>query len=509
MHGRAKRTAPLSDAEQKAVSDKAATYTKLLHILYEKRDNREHNHESLLLTEKMLKTNPDFFTFWNFRRHILISLHSESLGLSNEDYSDGLSYRKVCDVALRDRELSLSAEGIQKNSKSYGAWYHRQWIARRFVMDYQSELALCRIFLKEDQRNFHCWNYRRFIVAEGGIDPEEEFVFSSEKIAENFSNYSAFHHRSVYLKDLFVIKKDTASASSSSSAAKKEVSLARMKEIVESDVQMIENAIFTEPDDQSAWWYIQFLLEWCKGLVCDAGCGAGEGRLWLLALCQSLLDTMQSLLELEEECKWAASCVVNLSDLLMELGSRSSNSGEPLRTLRQRMLRQLIELDPWHARRYQYLLGRVTDAPATFAAVSEPEPSDDEAGAADWTKQLRITNVLLIRHAESLNNTLYDTIREKFGEDVSSEVLEQQEALLRQADPTLSAKGFAQAAALGSHSKDGSYFAGMFGCGEEQWRGATVIASSPMYRCLLTTKALSDNLPDVPVSANNKSLIIY
>ena len=46
-----------------------------------------------------------------------------------------------------------------------------------------------------------------------------------QKISENFSNYSAFHHRSVLLK----------------------ASLGLSREVLESELYIVENAIFTEP----------------------------------------------------------------------------------------------------------------------------------------------------------------------------------------------------------------------------------------------------------------------
>ena len=100
------------------------------------------------------------------------------------------------------------------------------------------------MFLKEDQRNFHCWNYRRFIVTLGNIKPDLEYEFSNEKIKENFSNYSAFHHRSVYI--VLIIKNNN-------------YNLDIMKDLVNEEIDIITNAIFTEPDDQSSWWYLLFL----------------------------------------------------------------------------------------------------------------------------------------------------------------------------------------------------------------------------------------------------------
>jgi len=82
--------------------------------------------------------------------------------------------------------------------------------------------------LKQDQRNFHCWNYRRFIIKSADISPQQEMQFTTMKIEENFSNYSALHHRSKLIIELDKLP----------------------HQVIDEELAMIENAYFTEPDDQ-------------------------------------------------------------------------------------------------------------------------------------------------------------------------------------------------------------------------------------------------------------------
>ena len=49
----------------------------------------------------------------------------------------------------------------------------------------------------------HCWNYRRFIVEKFDYDLNAELHYSSLKIRQNFSNYSAWHHRSTLIPRIF------------------------------------------------------------------------------------------------------------------------------------------------------------------------------------------------------------------------------------------------------------------------------------------------------------------
>jgi geranylgeranyl transferase type-2 subunit alpha len=163
MHGRKRETEPPSIEVVAALKKKSDTYNSLVNIVFDRRKSNDHSIETLSLCGKMLKNNPDFSTLWNFRREILLTMYSNSIHLLKDI---DINYVKISDEIgskIRDEELNLSAEGIKRNPKSYGAWYHRQWILKRFEVDYKSEFELCKLLLKEDQRNFHCWNYRRFV----------------------------------------------------------------------------------------------------------------------------------------------------------------------------------------------------------------------------------------------------------------------------------------------------------------------------------------------------------
>jgi hypothetical protein len=131
----------------------------------------------MALTEKLLLVNPDPSYLWNVRRHVLL-MGRHVVG--GADFEVG-------------QELHLSAAALERNPKAYGAWLHRKWSVRHYLMvvapstlltpnnDSTSdnnqnsaamsatllpnELELCGKLLSMDERNFHCWNYRRFIVS--------------------------------------------------------------------------------------------------------------------------------------------------------------------------------------------------------------------------------------------------------------------------------------------------------------------------------------------------------
>ncbi len=225
------------------------------------------------------------------------------------------------------------------------AWYHRVWVLKHFQVDLKQELDLCKAFLREDQRNFHCWNYRRFVVQSGGISTEDELEFCEEKIRENFSNYSAFHQRSVFLK-------------STGKAPRLQL---------EKELSLVENAVFTEPKDQSAWWYHQFLLSWTWQLVVVQPAEEGRAELcdWFLSVAKQQLDLMRSLLDIEPRCHWVMTCLVNLLQHIthgLEMRRKWCSTEEigdeclQLDFERKRLLQLLVVVDPMHSNRYQYIL---------------------------------------------------------------------------------------------------------------------------------------------------------
>jgi geranylgeranyl transferase type-2 subunit alpha len=215
------------------------------------------------------------------------------------------------------------------------AWFHRLWIVQRLVIDFDGEFELCAEFLRQDQRNFHCWNYRRALHKISGRTGDQEFQFSTDKIAENFSNYSAFHHRSKYI--------DSALTTS------------EVCDFVESEMKIIESAIFTEPDDQSAWWYHQYLLNWIKKQ--DVAYTKGT---WLVSTVMGQFQIIDDLLSIEENCRWAMNCIIFMIDFLVNDSNLRSyldeETSKNFATRRLDLLNKLLEIDPNHENRYRYLM---------------------------------------------------------------------------------------------------------------------------------------------------------
>ena len=262
-----------------------------------------------------------------------------------------------------------------------GAWHHRLWILQRFQVDYDNEIQLCKLLLMEDQRNFHCWCYRRSVVAIGGLSAAEEFAYSTEKIDENFSNYSAFHHRSVFIRRM---ESDYSGHACSSSNVSEE-----RRQLVEDEFSLVENAIYTEPDDQSAWWYHQFLLSWtlqqCQATSSSSSSssslsvGGDVGSdddcwQWYGSILQKQVVVIRELLAVEPDSKWALSALTMLlTSLLALVAGTVASSSTPLsissikggtlienelQTERKQLLERLCVVDSDHASRYRHLLSK-------------------------------------------------------------------------------------------------------------------------------------------------------
>lgn len=187
------------------------------------------------------------------------------------------------------------------------------------------------------------------MVQTGGIESQEEFDFSTEKINENFSNYSAYHHRSVYIRKTGKLATD----------------------IVEAEFSMIENAIYTEPDDQSSWWYHQFLLTWMSeqkdhdSSAHHGGNNKDGGIKWYISVVEKQIEVMRNLLSVETSSKWAMSSLCLMLDILLKLSNKdptgfnaSSSHNFAVNDLmneRQALLSKLCLVDPYHVNRYNYM----------------------------------------------------------------------------------------------------------------------------------------------------------
>ncbi|MFS7974784.1 putative protein geranylgeranyltransferase type II [Helianthus anomalus] len=230
MHGRPRKSATPVDENASAL--KAAELRSLQSQFLLNHHNNIYTKEALELNAKLIEANPEFMTAWNYRKLAFEQSQSEA-------DSDRIQ-------AIIDEELRVVEIALRKNFKSYGAWHHRKWVISKGNSSTERELKLLNLFQKLDTRNFHAWNYRRFITGLKNISDEKELQYTTDMINDNFSNYSAWHNRSVLLSHLL----------------EKKVEGYFPKEMfLKEEYEFVRNAVFTDPDDQSGWFYHLWLLD--------------------------------------------------------------------------------------------------------------------------------------------------------------------------------------------------------------------------------------------------------
>lgn len=140
------------------------------------------------------------------------------------------------------------------------------------------------------------------------------------------------------------------------------------------EFSIVESAVFTEPDDQSAWWYYRFLVQTfvaaCLSHIKSSADSLVRGDSgWLLeALCVQK-DAMVSLHDMEPHSKWPLIAILLLVDSLRALlpaapPHLADREAEWL-SERSQALDKLCLLDPTHLRSYLHRLSLVPAGPAS------------------------------------------------------------------------------------------------------------------------------------------------
>uniref|UniRef100_A0A8B9QVB5 Geranylgeranyl transferase type-2 subunit alpha n=1 Tax=Anas platyrhynchos TaxID=8839 RepID=A0A8B9QVB5_ANAPL len=241
QHGRLKLRPP-DAARRKQREEKLRRYRVAMATLIDKRGRGELDAEVVELTGAVLAANPDVGTCWNLRRRAL-----ELLG---GDWW----------VAGVPGELAFVGGCLGVNPKSYGAWHHRCWVLRHAPPDPAAQRAFCARLLEADPRNFHAWEHRR---AEAGEAAEAELAFTAQLLARDFSNFSAWHHRGRLLAD--------------GPLPPERLRQGAWRPFWE--LELVQNAVFTDPQDQSAWVYLRCLLARGRGGVKKGAWSVSPGSL--------------------------------------------------------------------------------------------------------------------------------------------------------------------------------------------------------------------------------------
>ncbi|KAJ2707661.1 Rab geranylgeranyltransferase [Coemansia sp. IMI 203386] len=269
MHGRRRELVREPSVDEKAqAKQRVEKYCALNTHVMTLRAQHEHTEDALAATRRLLELNTELHTVWNYRREIFAHL---------DGWQDTEKKQQMLEL-----ELGFLLEIIMKNIKSYWMWNHRTWALSQLpAPSWDGELKLVAKLLAVDARNFHGWDYRRFVVSkirETSDDPaavdRSEFEFTTEQINKDCANHSAWHNRSKLLP-----------------AVLHELSQENRQKAIDKEVDLILNAIYTDPDDQNAWLYHEWLLD--VQTSAEAKC----------TLLRNKVSAIREFLELEEDSK--------------------------------------------------------------------------------------------------------------------------------------------------------------------------------------------------------------
>ncbi|CAH8476492.1 unnamed protein product [Schistosoma turkestanicum] len=265
MHGRVKviQTAEQERARKLKRDQISKEFAEECEKLWACREKNDFSEAQLEKIGSLIETSPDTATLWNYRREIIMHLI--------KNYSE--DQEKVSE--LLESELNLTTRCLYSSPKSYTIWYHRTWVmSNHTAPNWESELKLCNQALAKDERNFHCWDYRRFVVSKGSVSTELELEFTYTAIEKNMSNYSAWHYRGELLASvsnvpcMSSVRSPTSQIQGNSRQSRPRFDFSTPN----GELDLVHNALYTDPADQSPWFYYWWLL------------GSGERKVYLREL---------------------------------------------------------------------------------------------------------------------------------------------------------------------------------------------------------------------------------
>lgn len=187
-------------------------------------------------------------------------------------------------------ELVFTVPLLMEFPKCYWIWKYRLWMLQQAVQMlplgnaraiWEEELGLVGKMLSRDHRNFHAWGYRRHVVSQleapnlsGKSMVEAEFAYTTKMVQRDLSNFSAWHNRSQLIPRLLEERNadkeartqflDDGEFSQATYIICSRTSEFGLKH--EAEFENIRSALNVGPEDQSLWYYHQFLIN----AVCKA-----------------------------------------------------------------------------------------------------------------------------------------------------------------------------------------------------------------------------------------------
>lgn len=279
---------------------------------------------------------------WNYRRLLLQDVFRQSLANPQDGDSEHSTRPEGFTPAQQEISLLLKEEltfvtPLQRQwPKCYWIWNHRAWLQQQATeklptsasIDFwMQELGLVGKMLSYDSRNFHAWQYRRDIVASlerlmrinAGSDEaekneqtetqksmvEQEFDYSTKMIKTNLSNFSAWHNRSNLIPRLL---------------AERNATSRQRREMLDKELEFIMQALYTDPYDQSLWFYHLYLMTTlsphCPQKATFVTDFTNQDREEYI---ETQLDLVKDMLDGTDDCKWIYQGLLTLAEQYLEI----------------------------------------------------------------------------------------------------------------------------------------------------------------------------------------------
>ncbi|TKA36468.1 hypothetical protein B0A54_13469 [Friedmanniomyces endolithicus] len=334
---------------------------------------KDYSDATFQLTSQLLTQNPEYYTIWNYRRLILQHVFARELAADEAPSEQDAAAVSQADKAglppaqhevllLIKEDLQFLIPLLKQYPKCYWIWNHRSWLlgtatkhlpAHSAVTLWHAELGLVSKMLGLDSRNFHGWGYRREVVlaierlssngdgekeSGSGNMVESEFAYTTKMIQSNLSNFSAWHYRSQLIPRLL----------SSRNADTK-----TRQEFLDAEFELITRALYTDPYDQSLWFYHQYLMATLSPANKQAEpvlepCGRAEQARYL----EREIGSVREMLEGAEDCKYIYQALLEYSGRYLEVEAE----GEKVTLEEMRgWLRELRGIDPLREGRWRDL----------------------------------------------------------------------------------------------------------------------------------------------------------
>lgn len=324
QHGIKRRQWTKELLKQKKEEDKKKieAYRTLVGQMFQYRDDNNYSIEAMELTTKVLDLNPEFNTAWNYRRDIITNID------------------RLTDEKFWQDELRFTMIQLKRFPKVYWIWNHRVWILKNIPMNqlkmWQGELVIVNALLEMDARNFHGWHYRRIVVSniekltKSSLN-KSEFEYVTSKINKNISNYSAWHQRVQLITDM--LSNDQ---------------IVDKNEFMNKEIDYITNAIFTDAEDQSVWFYIMWMIKFpiVKELL------GKDGYLKFLKELRENAEIINT-----DELEFSGKDNIWCLKIILEIDLIQNSFNNLIdKSACKKCLEKLMKLDPLRQNRYKYLL---------------------------------------------------------------------------------------------------------------------------------------------------------